>query len=89
MLTKDQTILVYSHVGFRLEYVNVQKTSKSIFNILLQLFDANWYEITDRFDNYYFRIGNSEEDIFKLNVELSGQTENLQRSKTISWCVPS
>ena len=31
---------------------------------------------TDRFDNYYFRIGNSEEDI-KLNVqELSGQTEN-------------
>ena len=54
-----------------------KKTSKSISTYCNNCLMPIGSEITDRFDNYYFRIGNSEEDIFKLNVqELSGQTEN-------------
>ena len=73
-----------SHIGLELKLdlelricqcsrKHLNKFLKHCFNCLMPVGS----EITDRFDNYYFRIGNSEEDIFKLNVqELSGQTEN-------------
>ena len=52
---------------------HLNKSIQYCFNCLMPIGD----NITNRFENYYFRIGNNEEDIFKLNVqELSGQTEN-------------